>query len=92
MLMPGGRGRSATPARSSTATIKLPSGQTVTGKVAYRDEFTIAITDADGYYRSYPTRGAAVTVDNPLEGHIALLPKYTNDDMHNVLAFLQTLK
>jgi cytochrome c oxidase cbb3-type subunit 3 len=90
--MPGGRGRGATPARSSTATIKLPSGQTVRGKVAYRDEFTIAITDADGYYRSYPTRGAAVTVDNPLEGHIALLPKYTNDDMHNVLAFLQTLK
>jgi cytochrome c oxidase cbb3-type subunit 3 len=92
MLMPGGRGRGATPARSSTATIKLPSGQTVRGKVAYRDEFTIAITDADGYYRSYPTRGAAVTVDNPLEGHIALLPKYTNDDMHNVLAYLQTLK
>jgi cytochrome c oxidase cbb3-type subunit 3 len=92
MLMPGGRGRGAAPVRPSVATIKLPSGRTVTGKVAYRDEFTIAITDADGYYRSYPTRGATVTVDDPLDGHIALLPKYTNDDMHDVLAYLQTLK
>lgn len=92
MLMPSGRGRGTTASRPSTATIKLPSGQTVSGKVAYRDEFTVAITDADGYYRSYPTRGATVTVENPLEGHIALLPKYTNDDMHNVLAYLQTLK
>jgi cytochrome c oxidase cbb3-type subunit 3 len=92
MLMPGGRGRGAAPVRPAVATIKLASGRTVTGKVAYRDEFTIAITDADGFYRSYPTRGATVTVDNPLDGHIALLPKYTNDDMHNVLAYLQTLK
>jgi len=92
MLMPGGRGRGAAAPRPTTATIALPSGQTVTGKVAYRDEFTVAITDTEGYYRSYPTRGAKVTVDNPLEGHITLLPKYTNDDMHNVLAYLQTLK
>jgi cytochrome c oxidase cbb3-type subunit 3 len=92
MLMPGGRGRGAAAPRPAIATITLPSGQTVTGKVAYRDEFTIAITDANGYYRSYPTRGARIAVDNPLDGHIALLPKYTNVDMHNVLAYLQTLK
>jgi cytochrome c oxidase cbb3-type subunit III len=92
MLMPGGRGRGGPTPRPAIATIKLPSGQTVTGKLAYRDEFTIAITDAAGYYRSFPTRGTTVSVDNPLDGHIALLPKYTKDDMHNVLAYLQTLK
>jgi len=92
MLMPGGRGRGASPPRPAMATIKLPSGQTVTGRVTNRDEFTISIADADGYHRSYSTRGATVTVDNPLDGHISLLPKYTNDDMHNVLAYLQTLK
>ena len=32
------------------------------------------------------------TVDDKLEAHAALLPKYTDDDMHNVLAYLQTLK
>jgi cytochrome c oxidase cbb3-type subunit 3 len=60
--------------------------------MSYRDEFTISVADSDGYTRSYSTRGATITVDNPIEGHAALLPKYTNDDMHNVLAYLQTLK
>jgi cytochrome c oxidase cbb3-type subunit 3 len=92
MLMPGGRGRGAAVARPATATVRLPSGQTITGRVAYRDEFTIGITDAVGYYRSYPLRGAKATIDNPLDAHIALLPKYTNDDLHDVLAYLQTLK
>lgn len=92
MLYPGGRGRGGAPPAMPVATIKLASGQSVTGKVAYRDEFTIAIIDAAGYYRSFPTRGVRVTIDNPLEGHIAQLAKYTNEDMHNVLAYLQTLK
>jgi cytochrome c oxidase cbb3-type subunit 3 len=92
MLMPGGRGRGAATPRPPMATIKLPSGRSVTGKLTYRDEFTISMTDAEGYPRSYSTRGATITVDNPLEEHIALLPKYTSDDMHNVLAYLQTLK
>jgi cytochrome c oxidase cbb3-type subunit 3 len=88
MLYPGGRGRGGAP----VATIKLPSGESLTGKVAYRDEFTIAITDPAGYYRSWPMSKVKVTVADPLEAHIAQLGKYTNDDLHNVLAYLQTLK
>ena len=45
-----------------------------------------------GYYRSWPTSKVKVTIDNPLDAHIAQLAKYTNDDLHNVLAYLQTLK
>jgi cytochrome c oxidase cbb3-type subunit 3 len=92
MLYPGGRGRGGAPPATPTATIRLPSGETVTGKVAYRDEFNIAITDASGYYRSWQMSKVKVTIDNPLDAHIAQLPKYTNDDLHNVLAYLQTLK
>ena len=92
MLYPGGRGRGGAPPAMPTATIRLPSGETITGKVAYRDEFTIAITDAAGYYRSWQTSKVKVTIDNPLDAHIAQLPKYTNDDLHNVLAYLLTLK
>jgi cytochrome c oxidase cbb3-type subunit III len=92
MLYPGGRGRGGAPAATPTATIRLTSGETITGKVAYRDEFNIAITDASGYYRSWPTSKVKVTIENPLDAHIAQLPKYTNDDLHNVLAYLQTLK
>jgi cytochrome c oxidase cbb3-type subunit 3 len=92
MLYPGGRGRGGASRATPVATIKLPSGETVTGKVAYQDEFTIAITDASGYYRSWPTSKVKATVENPLDAHIAQLGKYTNDDLHNVLAYLQTLK
>ncbi len=92
MLYPGGRGRGGAAPVTPTATVRLPSGETVTGKVAYRDEFNIAITDASGSYRSWPTAKVKVTIDNPLDAHIAQLPKYTNDDLHNVLAYLQTLK
>ena len=74
------------------ATVRLPSGETLKGKVAYRDEFNIAITDAAGDYRSWPMSKVKVTIENPLDAHIAQLAKYTNDDLHNVLAYLQTLK
>jgi cytochrome c oxidase cbb3-type subunit 3 len=92
MLYPGGRGRGGAAPSTPVATITLPTGETVTGKVAYRDEFTIAITDASGYYRSWQTSKVKVKIDNPLDAHIAQLAKYTNDDLHNVLAYLQTLK
>jgi cytochrome c oxidase cbb3-type subunit III len=75
-----------------SATITLPSGQAVTGKLAYRDEFTIAVIDASGSYRSWPTSQVKFTVVNPLEAHIELLGKYSDEDIHNVLAYLQTLR
>jgi cytochrome c oxidase cbb3-type subunit 3 len=92
MLYPGGRGRGGAVPVTPVATITLPSGETVTGKVAYRDEFNIAIIDGSGYYRSWQTSKVKVKVDNPLDAHIAQLAKYTNEDLHNVLAYLQTLK
>jgi cytochrome c oxidase cbb3-type subunit 3 len=74
-----------------TATVTLRSGQTVTGQLAYRDEFTIALIDSSGWYRSWPRPQVKCTVMNPLEAHIEQLGKYSDEDMHNVLAYLQTL-
>jgi cytochrome c oxidase cbb3-type subunit 3 len=92
MLYPGGRGRGGAGPVLPVATITLPSNATVTGKVVYQDEFTIAITDASGWYRSWPASQVKISVNNPLDAHIAMLPKYTNADLHDVLAYLQTLK
>jgi len=94
MLYPSGRGGDATTPEKlqAKATVTLPSGQTITGRLAYRDEFTIALTDASGWYRSWPVGQVKFTVDRPLDAHMAQLAKYTDEDMHNVLAYLQTLK
>jgi len=78
--------------RGAKAVVTLASGETVRGALAYRDEFTIALTDEAGRYLSWPAAQVKVTVDNPLEAHAEQLGKYTDDDMHNVLAYLQTLR
>jgi cytochrome c oxidase cbb3-type subunit 3 len=70
----------------------LPSGERVAGTLAYRDEFTIALRDSSGWYRSWPTSQVQFSVDNLLDAHVEQLGKYTDDDMHNVLAYLQTLR
>jgi cytochrome c oxidase cbb3-type subunit 3 len=76
----------------ATVTVTLASGDVVTGRLAYRDEFTIALTDANGWYRSFPVSRVKFVVDDPLQGHIDQLGKYTDGDMHDVLAYLQTLR
>lgn len=73
-------------------TVTLPSGQTVTGSLAHQDEFTIALRDASGWYRSWPTTSVRYTIDDPLKAHADQLPKYTDEDVHNLVAYLQTLK
>ena len=80
------------PRYAPTATITLPSGETVSGKVAYRDEFNVAITDAAGRYRSWPASEVKISVKDPMQAHADLLPKYTDADIHNLIAYLQTLK
>ena len=79
-------------AARAKVTVTPPSGEIVAGTLAYRDEFTIALTDASGAYRAFPADRVKFTVDDPLQAHVEQLGKYTDDDMHNVLAYLQTLR
>jgi cytochrome c oxidase cbb3-type subunit III len=93
MLYPGSGGRGAgggpTP---PTLTVTPASGAAVTGKLVYRDEFAITLMDADGWMRSWPLKSVRVTGEEPLRAHVEALGKYTDEDMHNVFAYLQTLK
>ena len=73
-------------------TVTLPSGETVTGNRAYMDEFTVALRDAAGRYHSWPAAKVKVKVDDPAEAHADLLAKYTDDDIHNLMTYLLTLK
>lgn len=75
------------------ATVTLPQGKSFSGDVAYNDEFTIALRDAEGRYRSWPKiPSVKVQIVAPAEAHVELLSKYTDADIHNLMAYLQTLK
>jgi len=89
MLYPGGQ---AGGGRRPTATVTTRDGETVAGEVTYRDEFTLAVVDGAGRYRSWPTDRVRFTIDDPLEAHVAQLPRYTDEAMHDVLAYLHTLR
>jgi cytochrome c oxidase cbb3-type subunit 3 len=93
MLYPGaGRTPGGPPLKPPTVTVTPKTGPPVTGSLAYRDEFTIALTDSAGWRRAWPTSQVAFTIDNPLQAHIDRLAKYSDKDMHDVLAYLHTLK
>ena len=85
--LPGGKPRS----NPVTVKVTLPSGETVSGPLVFRDEFTIALRDANGWFRSWPQSSVKVAIEDPLHAHAAQLGKYTDDDVHNLFAFLQTL-
>jgi cytochrome c oxidase cbb3-type subunit 3 len=72
-------------------TVTLATGQTITGTLQYLDEFTIGITDPTGSYRSWRTADAQYKVDPALSAHVELLSKYTDADIHDLMAYLQTL-
>jgi len=76
----------------STASVTLPSGEVVAGELAYQDEFTIALRDSHGIYHSWPVGKIKFKVDSPVEAHVEQFPKYTDDDVHNLMAYLQTLR
>ncbi|QNI35993.1 c-type cytochrome [Edaphobacter albus] len=74
------------------ATVTLPSGEKLTGTVEYHDEFYLGIKLQDGTYRSWPVSKIHYTIDAPHEAHAELFSKYTDDDIHNLMAYLQTLR
>jgi cytochrome c oxidase cbb3-type subunit 3 len=76
----------------SKVTVTLPSGPEISGTLAYLDEFTVGLTNAEGVYQSWRTRDVSYKVDAPAEAHVDLFSKYTDDDVHNLMAYLQTLK
>ncbi|HLJ16855.1 MAG TPA: c-type cytochrome [Bryobacteraceae bacterium] len=87
MLYPAARG-----SRDGTVTVTLPSGKKIQGRLAHLDEFDVALWDSGGWYRSWPRREVRVDVHDPLEAHQKLLGKITNAEMHNLFAYLETLK
>lgn len=76
----------------SRVTVTPRSGQPSTGTLAYLDEFTVGLRDSNGTYHSWPTATVKYAVDSPVDAHIDLFSKYTDADIHNLMAYIQTLR
>ena len=76
----------------ATVTVTLASGEKITGELAYQDEFTVGLRDSAHHYRSWLTRNVKFSIDAPAEAHADLLAKYSDDDIHNLMAYLQSLR
>ena len=85
-------GKATAPPAPPTVTVKLASGEQISGALDHLDEFRVSLLDASGWYSSFSRENVTVEVHDPRAAHEALLPAYTDEQMHNLLAFLETLK
>ena len=72
--------------------VTLASGENVTGQREYQDEFTVALRDAGGKYRSFAASKVRVEADDPAQAHVAMLPQYTDGNLHDLMTYLLTLQ
>lgn len=82
------------PRRMVTVAVTPPNGETVEGRLLRLDDFLVALEMPDGTSRSFRRNGdlPKVVVRDPLAPHRQLLPAYSDADVHNVTAYLVTLK
>jgi cytochrome c oxidase cbb3-type subunit 3 len=84
----------ATSPRTPTVSVTLPSGEIVEGRLAQIDDFLVTVGLADGTVRTFRRDEDVpkVEVHDPMKAHRDLLAVYTDKDIHDVTAYLMTLK
>ncbi len=77
-----------------TVTVTPASGNAITGRLDRIDDFSVSLHDSKGDYYSFLREGNVpkVEVHDPIRPHVELLRKYTDADIHNVTAYLVSLK
>jgi cytochrome c oxidase cbb3-type subunit 3 len=77
-----------------SVTVTLPSGESFTGEPVNLDDFNVSLREPDGTYRSFKrTKDVPrVEIHNRLQAHLDLLLRYKDSDIHNLTAYLVTLK
>jgi cytochrome c oxidase cbb3-type subunit III len=77
-----------------TVTVTLRDGQMVEGTLEQVDDFIVSLVDANGNYHSYDRQGDSpkVVIKDPLQPHLDMLQTLKDVDIHNLTAYLVTLK
>jgi len=90
----GGRGRGGAEGRPATAVITTSSGARVEGRLARIDDFIVSVVQEDGTRRTFARNGnePKVEIRDPSAAHRTLVPTLADSEMHNVTAYLWTIK
>jgi cytochrome c oxidase cbb3-type subunit III len=83
------------PGTAITATVTTPSGSVIEGKVSKIDDFSITLVGLDDDTTTIDRVSddvPKIMLHDPMDGHLALLKQYTDSDIHNLTAYLLTLK
>ena len=82
------------PRRTVTVTVTTPAGETLEGRLLRVDDFFVTVGLADGSVRTIRREGDSpkVEIHDPMKAHSDLLAVYTDKDIHDVTAYLVTLK
>ncbi len=77
-----------------SVTVTLPSGEAYTGTPVNFDDFNVSLREPDGAYHSFKREKDVPRVEmhNRLQAHLEMLSRYTDADIHNITAYLVTLK
>jgi mono/diheme cytochrome c family protein len=94
MLFPTGRGRGSGPNPAAVrVTVTPASGAAITGVLVQMDDFYVTFRDNAGATRVIKrSPGMTVAKTDPLETHHRLLRTITDQNIHDVVAYLVTLK
>jgi cytochrome c oxidase cbb3-type subunit III len=92
-----GRGRGGDPTAQPNpimVTVTPSSGERVEGRLVRVDDFTVTLIQEDGTRRTFARKGAEPKVElkDPADAHRKLVPELADKDMHNVTAYLWTIK
>jgi cytochrome c oxidase cbb3-type subunit 3 len=84
----------STSASTPTVSVTLPSGESVEGRLVQIDDFLVTVGLADGTERTFRRDEDVprVEVHDPMKTHRDLMAVYTDNDIHDVTAYLVTLQ
>jgi cytochrome c oxidase cbb3-type subunit 3 len=92
-LFPRQGGRGTPPAKPIEVTVTAQSSPAISGTLDRIDDFNVSLKDASGQYHSWKrSAGLKVEIRDPYATHNELLDQYTDADMHNIVAYLASLK
>lgn len=72
--------------------VTTAAGETVSGEQVYADEFLVTLRDKNGWQHTFRRAGVKVQEDDPLTAHEKLLKIYSDKNVHDLFAYLETLK